>query len=332
MVRIQEWMQKFVEVMQENFGQRIVCIGLQGSYGRGEASEDSDIDVVLILDELHPEDLEKYDTLLSGLSSRELVCGFVSGKRELESWEKSDLFQFYYDTLPVAGSLDFLLPKLEPVQYENPGAGWDAGWPEMVCEPAMCYTTEKKQGEYTLEDYYALPEERRAELIDGVIYDMAAPSNLHQMLSGEIFLRLKEYIRKKCGACIPAYSPMDVQLDCDDRTMVQPDVLVLCDREKMQLDKICGAPDLVVEILSESTKRKDSYLKLMKYEQAGVREYWLVDPDKKRVIVYDFAHEECPALYTFQDQVPVQIFGGECRIDFSEIYAYVQFLYEKKED
>ena len=90
----------------------------------------------------------------------------------------------------------------------------------------------KRQGEYTLEDYYALPEEQRVELIDGVIYDMSAPTSVHQLLGTEILLVLKDYIRKEHGLCVPVASPIDVQLDCDDKTMVQPDVIVVCDLGK----------------------------------------------------------------------------------------------------
>ena len=124
---------------------------------------------------------------------------------------------------------------------------------------------------------------------------------------------------------------MDVQLDCDDRTMVQPDVLVVCDRDKIIKRCIYGAPDFVVEILSPSTKRKDGIIKLSKYISAGVREYWIVDPDKKQVVVYDFQKEDYPVIYGFGGEIPVGIFDGECRIDFAEIYEYMLFLYEKEE-
>lgn len=119
----------------------------------------------------------------------------------------------------------------------------------------------KRQGEYTLEDYYALPEEQRVELIDGVIYDMSAPTSVHQLLGTEILLVLKDYIRKEHSLCVPVASPIDVQLDCDDKTMVQPDVIVVCDREKIQNRCIYGAPDFVVEVLSKSTRKLPVYFK-----------------------------------------------------------------------
>ena len=106
---INEWMRQYTKAVQNQFHDRVWFIGLQGSYGRGEASAESDIDVVLILDTVSVEDLEIYSQMLDELPEREKVCGFVSGKEELFSWEPSDLFQFYYDTTPVLGSLDELM-------------------------------------------------------------------------------------------------------------------------------------------------------------------------------------------------------------------------------
>ena len=190
----------------------------------------------------------------------------------------------------------------------------------------------KKQGEYTLEDYYALPDERRVELIDGVIYDMSAPTSIHQILCAEISYLLTSYIHSKKGDCISLVSPVDVQLDCDDKTMIQPDVIVVCDRSKIIKRCIYGAPDFVIEILSPSTKRKDMFIKLSKYKNAGVREYWLIDPDKKQVVVYDFGHDDSISVYGFDSQVPVGIFEGECVIDFVALYDYISFLYETPEE
>lgn len=112
MFSISEWMQEYINAVQKQFCNRIWFIGLQGSYNRGEATEQSDIDIVLILDQMSAEDLLVYSTLLDTLSNRDKICGFVSGKEELLAWEPSDLFQFYYDTTPVFGSLDVLLKKI----------------------------------------------------------------------------------------------------------------------------------------------------------------------------------------------------------------------------
>ena len=201
--------------------------------------------------------------------------------------------------------------------------------PSHVREAALSYHTGWEQGEYTLRDYYALPSDRRAELIDGVLYDMAAPSYLHQLICGELYARLREYIRANHGLCVVSQAPLDVQLDRDERTMLQPDVMVVCDRGRIRNRCLYGAPDLVIEVLSDSTRRRDMSLKLSKYMYAGVREYWLVDPDRRKVVVYDLEHEELPALYGFDSTIPVRIWDGQCQIDFSDIYEYIRFLYEE---
>lgn len=106
------WMKEYMKELSALFGSRLVFVGLQGSYGRGEATEDSDVDVVVILDRAAPDDLKAYSAMLDTLPNRGKVCGFISGRQELLNWEPSDLFQFYHDTTPIFGSIDFLLPLL----------------------------------------------------------------------------------------------------------------------------------------------------------------------------------------------------------------------------
>ena len=113
MIDISTWMNDFLQKLNHKFENRVWFIGLQGSYGRGEACNTSDIDVVVILDELSTSDVQKYNTMLDTLPHRELICGFISGKDELLNWEPSDLFQFYYDTTPIKGSLDELLSVID---------------------------------------------------------------------------------------------------------------------------------------------------------------------------------------------------------------------------
>ena len=113
MIDINDWMNRFLKVLNDIFGERIWFVGLQGSYSRSEAIETSDIDVVVILDQLSVTDIRKYNTMLDTLPNRERICGFVSGKNELLNWEPSDLFQFYYDTTPIQGSLDELLSVID---------------------------------------------------------------------------------------------------------------------------------------------------------------------------------------------------------------------------
>ena len=113
MIDISAWIQCFLQMLNETFANRVWFVGLQGSYGRGEATEASDIDVVVILDKLTALDIQKYNAMLDALPNRELICGFLSGKNELMKWEPSDLFQFYYDTTPIKGSLDELLSVID---------------------------------------------------------------------------------------------------------------------------------------------------------------------------------------------------------------------------
>ena len=182
-------------------------------------------------------------------------------------------------------------------------------------------------GTHTIDEYIALPEGTRVELIDGRFYSMSAPTTIHQSIAVEICRLLKNFVEKKGEKCVPFIAPTDVQLDCDDKTMVQPDVLVVCDRSKITRARIVGAPDFVVEIVSPSNSVTDIFVKKDKYQNAGVREYWMVHPENKAVTVYEFEKGPEPKLYTFEDTVPVGIWNGECGIDFGYIYSQIEFMY-----
>ena len=119
MIDITTWLNEFLQKLNHKFGNRVWFVGLQGSYGRGEATETSDIDVVVILDELFASDIQKYNAMLDTLPHRELICGFLSGKNEILSWEPSDLFQFYYDTTPIKGSLEKLLSVIDETAVDR---------------------------------------------------------------------------------------------------------------------------------------------------------------------------------------------------------------------
>ena len=197
-----------------------------------------------------------------------------------------------------------------------------------VKEPAAGYNLapkktpekKKKDGEYTLDDYYALPDERRVELIDGVFYDMSAPAVIHQKILGELFMLFRECTDAHEGECEVYLSPCDVRLDMDNKTMVQPDLLVICGPYDLGAKRFEGAPDLVLEILSPSTRSKDMLLKLYKYQNAGVKEYWIVDPERETVMVYDFRDDNFyPEKYDFDSVIPIHISGGQCSIDFSRV-------------
>ena len=113
MIEITMWMQNFLQILNETFASRVWFVGLQGSYGRGEATENSDIDVVVVLDKLSAMDIQTYNIMLDSLSHRELICGFISGKDDIMKWEPSDLFQFCYDTTPIKGSLDEVMALVD---------------------------------------------------------------------------------------------------------------------------------------------------------------------------------------------------------------------------
>jgi Uma2 family endonuclease len=203
----------------------------------------------------------------------------------------------------------------------------ESGEDDMAVREAAFSYSAKKQGEYTLEDYYALPDERRVELIDGVFYDMSSPRTVHQDIVTYIHMAFYDFFRREKKPCKVYESPMDVQLCCDRRTMVQPDLLVVCDRDKIRGFGIYGAPDFVLEVLSKSTRRKDMTLKLQKYLEAGVREYWIIDPCKELLIIYDFSDEDfVPRIYPLTGSAPVAISDGALSIDLEPVAESIREL------
>lgn len=161
-----------------------------------------------------------------------------------------------------------------------------------------------------------LPEGKRAELINGEIYMMAPPNTRHQRLSMFLSLKIGAYIEKKKGKCEVFAAPFAVYLNNDDYNYVEPDLCVVCDSDKIDQDGCHGAPDFIIEIVSPSSRKMDYIIKLYKYQQAGVREYWVVDPKDKSILVY-FFEEEIFKKYKFKNQVKVNIYE-DLEIDFSE--------------
>ena len=188
----------------------------------------------------------------------------------------------------------------------------------------------KKQGEYTLKDFYEWPEDERIELIDGYIFVMNSPSLHHQDIAGEVYYQLRNQLDRREGPCKPLISPLDVQLDCDEYTMVEPDVIILCDPEKKRRWGIYGAPEFLLEVLSPSTRKKDIILKTEKYRRAGVKEYWMIDPDRKSLIVYDFRDEEnlLPRVLPLEGEAGLALYEGEVRIDLDAVRALLVELPE----
>ena len=166
-----------------------------------------------------------------------------------------------------------------------------------------------KNDQYTSEDYWNLPEGTRAELIDGKLYDMAPPSRIHQQLVMELAGTIREYIKKNHGNCQIYPAPFAVNLDADDKDWVEPDISVICDPNKLT-DRGSGAPDLIFEIVSPSSRKLDYGIKNGIYSQSGVREYWIVDPAKERVTVYHYEDDAAPVIYSFTQDIPVGIYPG----------------------
>ena len=162
---------------------------------------------------------------------------------------------------------------------------------------------------YTEDDYYNLPEDVRAELIDGqIIYNQAAPSRIHQRILSELHITIGNFIKSNGGSCQVYPAPFAVKLFDDGKNIVEPDISVICDRNKLT-DKGCsGAPDWIIEIVSPSSRTIDYYNKLFKYRTAGVREYWIVDHERNLVTVYNFQNDSA-ANYIFADSVPVGIYS-----------------------
>lgn len=149
---------------------------------------------------------------------------------------------------------------------------------------------------YTTDYIYSLPDGERADLIDGQIYYIAPPSRRHQYILLELAGNIREYIKSRGGSCKPFIAPFAVFLNTDDKNYVEPDICIIC---------------------SPGSRRMDYSIKLFKYRSAGVREYWIVDPDRNRITVHDLADEDVNE-YTFSDTVKGIIFD-DLLIDFAQL-------------
>ena len=168
-------------------------------------------------------------------------------------------------------------------------------------------TTAKETQRYTVSEYYALVQntEKRIELLDGALVEMASPSIQHQRITRLLTTELDRYIRRRGGTCEVFSAPTDVQLD--EYTLVIPDVFVACHPERFDAQKYNGAPDFVAEVVSSN--RSDDYIKkLYFYQRSGVREYWIVDPKAQKILVYYFEESLSPVIYPFGVPVPVGIY------------------------
>ncbi len=167
----------------------------------------------------------------------------------------------------------------------------------------------RKEDIYTIEDIHALPDGERAELIDGQIYYLATPTRTHQRILLSLSRKIADYIDSQNGNCEIYPAPFAVYLNEDDYNYVEPDISVICDSSKLDEKGCHGAPDWIIEIVSPGSRSMDYYKKLFKYRTAGVREYWVVDPEKEVVTVYNFEQDNMQE-YSFGDDVPVGIYEG----------------------
>ena len=171
---------------------------------------------------------------------------------------------------------------------------------------------------YTEDDYYNLPENVRAELIEGQIYYQAAPSRIHQKILNFLNTEINIYIRSKKGSCEVYPAPFAVKLFKDRKTIVEPDISVICDKDKLTDRGCTGAPDWIIEIISPGNSGDDYIRTLNLYANAGVREYWIVDPIKKRILVYHLEESKFEMdTYTFHDKIKANIYD-DLWIDFQE--------------
>lgn len=170
---------------------------------------------------------------------------------------------------------------------------------------------------YTVRDIEALPEGARAELIDGKMYMMAAPTLTHQELLGWLYFKIRLYISGKGGPCRVILSPFAVYIKDDECNYVEPDVTVICDRDKLDEKGCHGAPDWTIEIVSSSSRTMDYIRKCSLYETAGVREYWIVDPKEGSILVYDFEHGTS-TQHSFVERVKAGIYE-DFFLDFKEV-------------
>lgn len=172
----------------------------------------------------------------------------------------------------------------------------------------------------TADDYWSLPDGVHAELIDGELRDLASPSRKHQEIVAELTYAIKAHIVAHGGPCKVYQAPFVVNLFGDDSTFVKPDLSAVCDRAKLS-DRGCeGAPDFVVEVVSPGNPGMDYVTKLNLYKEAGVREYWICDPERERTHVYRFEGDSVPSIYPFASPVPCGIFPG-FEMDFAAVVA-----------
>ena len=176
----------------------------------------------------------------------------------------------------------------------------------------------RKLDSYTTDFIESLPQGQRAELIDGYVYMMSSPSRTHQKIIKNLTFDIETHIRNNNGDCEVYPAPFAVYLQNDKRNYFEPDISVICDKNKLDEKGCHGAPDWIIEVASPSTQGYDASTKLRKYKETGVREYWIIMPEEERIFVHFFEHK-LMILYKFGDKIPVNIYDGDLLIDTSTI-------------
>ena len=277
------------------------------------------------------------------LSTVQKVLGNITKRPRRKTVDAlTELFQSYAQRNPDTHQYSRHLPqensgiiRESPFVYGSVGPAPDAGKQDSPsstgADAPASLSPESAEQRHTLQDFYALPEREgiRTELIDGCFFEMTAPATVHQLILARLHFLFETCIDQHRQDCVVMIAPADVQLDNDEYTMVEPDLYIVCDRSRIRKDRLAGAPDFVLEILSPSTKFKDMTLKTRKYRAAGVREYWMIDPDLKVILQYIFNEEEEIRIYGFHDDIPLYISEGLCTIHFEEVWERIRFLYEE---
>ncbi len=176
----------------------------------------------------------------------------------------------------------------------------------------------QQQPVITLKEYEAIPEDTRAEVFDGQIFYMAGPSRIHQSISMELSTILNLYLKSKKEPYRVFHAPFDVKLSDDPLTIVEPDILIVCDKDKLDEKRCNGAPDFIIEIVSQNNPSDDYIRKLYYYQKYGVREYWIVDPKRRIVTVNYFEGNLINMVYSFASTIKVNIYD-DLMINFLQI-------------
>ncbi|MBD5458014.1 MAG: Uma2 family endonuclease [Lachnospiraceae bacterium] len=171
---------------------------------------------------------------------------------------------------------------------------------------------------YTIEDIYALPNGQRAELIDGQMYMMAPPSTGHQRIVFSLSRKIADYIDSKGGRCEVFPAPFAVFLNVDEQNYVEPDISVICNKDKLSERGCEGSPDFIIEVVSPGSRKMDYSKKMTLYSESGVLEYWIVDPEKERTTVYHFEEDDAPFVIPFAQSIQAGIYK-DLQINISEL-------------